>query len=93
MDEYSARLAGKIMAPAPNWLENKQHSSEETVRKELSEDRMNRTISLPECTCLQTPRIVSYAEVGDPEGIVVSGIGKIKCLHRGSGPLVIGILY
>lgn len=49
-----------------------EDSSEETVRKELSKERMNRTMSLPECTCLQTPRVVSYAEVGDPEGIVVS---------------------
>ncbi|CAM9296081.1 unnamed protein product, partial [Laminaria digitata] len=43
-------------------------SEEETARQCLSEERMNQTMSLPECTCLRLPRVVSYAEVGDPSG-------------------------
>lgn len=31
---------------------------------------MNRVLSLPECLCIRQPRVVSYAEVGDPEGFV-----------------------
>lgn len=38
----------------------------------LKADRMNRTVSLPDCLCIQQPRVVSYAEVGDPNGFVVS---------------------
>lgn len=46
-------------------------SEEETVRQCLAEERMNRTIYLPECMCLRPPRVVSYAEVGDPGGYPV----------------------
>eukprot|EP00904_Undaria_pinnatifida_P006585 jgi/Undpi1/3056/HiC_scaffold_15.g06432.m1 len=41
---------------------------EARVRQCLAEERMNRTMSLPECMCLRLPRVVSYAEVGDPGG-------------------------
>lgn len=44
----------------------------EAVRRDLAEERMNQTRHLPECTCIQQPRVVSYAEVGDPDGYVVS---------------------
>lgn len=46
-------------------------SEEESVRQSLVEERMNRTMSLPECMCLRLPRVVSYAEVGDPGGYPV----------------------
>ena len=46
-------------------------SEEERVRQCLAEERMNRTMSLPECMCLRLPRVVSYAEVGDPGGYPV----------------------
>ncbi|CAN0545288.1 unnamed protein product [Ectocarpus sp. 8 AP-2014] len=45
-------------------------SEGEAVARGLAEERMNRTLSLPECPCLRQPRVVSYAEVGDPEGFV-----------------------
>lgn len=44
---------------------------EARVRQCLAEERMNRTMSLPECMCLRLPRVVSYAEVGDPGGYPV----------------------
>lgn len=47
-------------------------SEAEVVRRGLATERLNRTVSLPECLCIRQPRIVSYAEVGDPNGIVVS---------------------
>lgn len=46
-------------------------SEEATVRQSLAEERMNRTMSLPECMCLRVPRVVSYSEVGDPSGYPV----------------------
>lgn len=46
-------------------------SEEATVRQCLAEERMNRTMSLPECMCLRVPRVVSYSEVGDPSGYPV----------------------
>lgn len=46
-------------------------SEEATVRRSLAEDRMNLSISLPECSCMKQPHTVSYADVGDPEGYVV----------------------
>ncbi|CAB1119686.1 unnamed protein product [Ectocarpus sp. CCAP 1310/34] len=45
-------------------------SEGEAVARGLAEERMNRTLSLPECPCLRQPRVVSYAEVGDPKGFV-----------------------
>lgn len=47
-------------------------SEAEAVRRGLAAERLNRTVSLPDCLCIRPPRIVSYAEVGDPNGIVVS---------------------
>lgn len=44
---------------------------EAVVRLSLGEERMNLSISLPECVCMKHPRTVSYADVGDPEGYVV----------------------
>lgn len=46
-------------------------SEEEKTRQCLAEERMNRTMSLPECVSLRLPRAVSYAEVGDPSGYPV----------------------
>lgn len=46
-------------------------SEEAAARLSLAEDRMNLSISLPECLCMKHPRTVSYADVGDPEGYVV----------------------
>lgn len=51
----------------------REMSEEAAVRERLAAPRMNRQVSLPECMCLQPPRVVSYAEVGDPNGLVVSG--------------------
>lgn len=44
---------------------------EQHVKRALAEERMNRTIALPGCSCIREPRLVTYAEVGDPEGCVV----------------------
>ena len=44
----------------------------EAVAVGLKAERMNRTVSLSECSCIRHPRIVSYADVGDPNGFVVS---------------------
>lgn len=52
-------------------------SEAEVVRRGLAAERLNRTVSLPECLCIRPPRIVSYAEVGDPNGIVVSSAHAI----------------
>lgn len=41
------------------------------VKRALAEERMNRIVALPECACLRQPRVVSYADVGDPEGYLV----------------------
>ena len=41
------------------------------VKRALAEERMNRFVALPECACLRQPRVVSYADVGDPEGCLV----------------------
>lgn len=44
---------------------------EQGVKRALAEERMNRTIALLSCSCIREPRLVTYAEVGDPEGCVV----------------------
>lgn len=44
----------------------------EAVAAGLKAERMNRTVTLPDCSCIRQPRVVSYAEVGDPNGFVVS---------------------
>lgn len=50
--------------------DEKALSEGEAMVRGLAEERMNRTLSLPDCTCLSQPRVVSYAEVGDPKGFV-----------------------
>lgn len=62
-------LAAEARPTAPGGAADK-----EKVPGMLSEPRMNRSILLPECLCLKRPRVVSYSEVGDPEGFVVSFI-------------------
>lgn len=61
-------------------------SESEAVSAGLKADRMNRTVSLPECLCIRQPRVVSYAEVGDPNGFVVSqssrGIGYLAFTYN-----------
>lgn len=52
--------------------EDEALSEAEAVVRGLAAERLNRTVSLPECLCIRPPRVVSYAEVGDPNGNVVS---------------------
>ena len=54
----------------------------EAVAADLKAERMNRTVSLPDCLCIRQPRLVSYAEVGDPSGFVVSAPHNRQSINR-----------
>lgn len=57
-------------------------SEEAIVRRSLAERRMNLKISLPECSCMKQPRTMSYSDVGDPAGYVVSCVKIWRGLRR-----------
>ncbi len=63
----------------------------EGVRRGLAAERMNRTLALPGCLCIQQPRVVSYAEVGDPNGFVVGHIRSCRIIL--SLPPMVLVLY
>lgn len=62
---------GQLAGETKDNVGEKAMSEVEIVRQSLAEERMNRTMSLPECMCLRLPRVLSYAEVGDPSGYPV----------------------
>ena len=81
LDKGSAQQADRADHTATEPTDNVDGAmdEEETARKLLAEERMNRTMSLPECMCLRLPRTVSYAEVGDPSGYPVCIVCRWFC--------------
>lgn len=71
-----ATAAAATAAAMASDAEHEAQTAEQRVGQALSEERMQRTMKLPDCHTLRQPRVVSYSEVGDPNGFVVSVLGK-----------------